>query len=51
MNQAKTPWLTGTSVDEKRAEIKHYFHNTWQTYESLFALINNDDAYYLRPEH
>lgn len=50
MNQAKTPWLTGTSVDEKRAEIKHYFHNTWQTYESLFALINNDDAYYLRPE-
>lgn len=50
ITQAKTPWLTGTCVDEKRAEIKHYFRNTWQTYESLFALINNDDAYYLRPE-
>lgn len=50
ITQAKTPWLTGTSVDEKRAEIKQYFQNTWQTYESLFALINNDDAYYLRPE-
>jgi 5-histidylcysteine sulfoxide synthase/putative 4-mercaptohistidine N1-methyltranferase len=50
LTQAKTPWLTGTSVEEKRAEIKHYFHNTWQTYESLFALINNDNAYYLRPE-
>lgn len=50
ITQAKTPWLTGTCVDEKRAEIKHYFYNTWETYDSLFALINNDDAYYLRPE-
>lgn len=50
ITQAKTPWLTGTSVEEKRAEIKQYFQNTWKTYESLFALINNDEAYYLRPE-
>ncbi|XQW84391.1 5-histidylcysteine sulfoxide synthase [Thalassotalea piscium] len=48
--QAKTPWLTGTSPEEKRQEIKSYFQNTWQTYDSLFSLINNDEAYYLRPE-
>ncbi|MFB0981182.1 MAG: 5-histidylcysteine sulfoxide synthase [Alteromonadaceae bacterium] len=49
-NQNITPQLNGLSVDDKRAELKSYFHNTWTTYESLFALINNDEAYYLRPE-
>lgn len=49
-NQSKTPLLTGTSVESKRAEIKAYFLNTWQTYDALFALINDDDAFYLRPE-
>jgi 5-histidylcysteine sulfoxide synthase/putative 4-mercaptohistidine N1-methyltranferase len=49
-NQNITPQLNGSSVDAKRAELKSYFHNTWATYESLFALINNDAAYYLRPE-
>jgi 5-histidylcysteine sulfoxide synthase/putative 4-mercaptohistidine N1-methyltranferase len=49
-NQNITPQLNGLSLDDKRAELKSYFHNTWTTYESLFALINNDEAYYLRPE-
>jgi 5-histidylcysteine sulfoxide synthase/putative 4-mercaptohistidine N1-methyltranferase len=49
-NQNITPQLNGLSVDDKRAELKSYFHNTWTTYESLFALINNDEAFYLRPE-
>ncbi|MEW6982438.1 5-histidylcysteine sulfoxide synthase [Colwelliaceae bacterium 6471] len=49
-NQLKTPLLTGQSVTEKRAELKSYFRNSWQTYESLFSLINDDSAYYLRPE-
>ncbi|WP_448546617.1 5-histidylcysteine sulfoxide synthase [Thalassotalea fusca] len=48
--QLTTPLLTGNSVAEKRAELKAYFDNSWQTYESLFALINNDNAYFLRPE-
>ena len=48
--QAKTPLLTGDSVAQKRAELKQYFHNSWQTYEALFALINDDSAFYLRPE-
>ncbi len=49
-NQKKTPQLSGSSIEEKRAELKDYFRNTWATYESLFSLINHDEAYYLRPE-
>lgn len=48
--QLKTPLLTGLSVDDKRSELKAYFLQTWATYESLFSLINSDEAYFLRPE-
>jgi 5-histidylcysteine sulfoxide synthase/putative 4-mercaptohistidine N1-methyltranferase len=48
--QQKTPLLTGTSIEQKRAELKNYYKNTWQTYESLFALINKDEAFFQRPE-
>lgn len=48
--QLLTPRLNGLTLEEKRQELKAYFNNTWETYESLFALINSDDAYYLRPE-
>ena len=48
--QLKTPRLSGDNTEAKRAELKKYFHNTWQTYEALFSLINSDQAYYLRPE-
>lgn len=50
IKQLKTPLLTGRSAPQKRAEIKQYYANTVYTYESLFSLINNDHAYYLRPE-
>jgi len=50
IKQHKTPLLTGVSSKVKRQEIKQYFENTWQTYESLFALINVKEAFYLRPE-
>ncbi|MFT2090079.1 5-histidylcysteine sulfoxide synthase [Paraglaciecola sp. 2405UD69-4] len=46
----KPPLLTGDSVDGKRAEIRTYFEQTWDLYESLFSLINQDEAFYLRPE-
>ena len=48
--QQKTPLLIGDNVEEKRQELKSYFANTWQSYESLFSLINDDEAYFLRPE-
>lgn len=50
LTQLKTPLLTGSSVASKREEIKLYFQNTWQTYESLFSQINKDEAYFLKPE-
>ena len=44
INQLNTPTLDGSSVAEKRQELVAYFKNTWTTYESLFSLINHDDA-------
>jgi 5-histidylcysteine sulfoxide synthase/putative 4-mercaptohistidine N1-methyltranferase len=48
--RAKPPLLNGESISAKRDELKNYFKQTWTEYESLFALINDDSAYYLRPE-
>lgn len=47
---SKPPLLSGDSVSDKRAQLKTYFTETWELYESLFSLINDDAAYYLRPE-
>jgi len=49
-NQMNTPRLDGQDVAQKRAELKAYFLNSWHSYESLFDLINDDEAFYLRPE-
>ncbi len=48
--KAKQPSINGTSVGAKKQELKAYFKQTWAEYESLFALVNDDSAYYLRPE-
>jgi 5-histidylcysteine sulfoxide synthase/putative 4-mercaptohistidine N1-methyltranferase len=48
--RAKPPLLNGTAVSAKRNELKDYFKQTWAEYESLFSLINDESAYYLRPE-
>ena len=48
--RAKPPSLNGSCINAKRDELKNYFKHTWAEYESLFSLINNDSAYYLRPE-
>jgi len=50
IKQLNTPTLVGNSIAEKRQELIAYFKNTWSTYESLFSLINHDEAYFLRPE-
>jgi 5-histidylcysteine sulfoxide synthase/putative 4-mercaptohistidine N1-methyltranferase len=46
----KPPLLTGNDVETKRAELKAYFEQTWELYESLFSLINQDEAFVMRPE-
>jgi 5-histidylcysteine sulfoxide synthase/putative 4-mercaptohistidine N1-methyltranferase len=48
--QNKTPSLDGNCIESKRAELKAYFKNAWQTYDALFSLIITDEAFYLKPE-
>jgi 5-histidylcysteine sulfoxide synthase/putative 4-mercaptohistidine N1-methyltranferase len=50
LGTARTPRLGGNSVESKRAELKSYFRQTWDTYDALFSVIRDDDAYYLRAE-
>jgi 5-histidylcysteine sulfoxide synthase/putative 4-mercaptohistidine N1-methyltranferase len=38
------------TVEQKRAEIKAYFLDSFNTYESLFSCLANDEAFYERPE-
>ncbi|MGI1944968.1 5-histidylcysteine sulfoxide synthase [Shewanella glacialipiscicola] len=42
--------LMGESEAKKRQELKLYFNQTWALYESLFDLIQEDSAYYLKAE-
>ena len=46
----QTILLTGESVSKKREELHEYFEQTWRLYESLFEVINNDNAYYKKAE-
>jgi len=48
--RVQPPLLSGQNVDVKRAELKEYFQQIWSKYDSLFSLINDDNAFYLRPE-
>ena len=45
----RTPVLAGNNVEAKRAELLRYFHTTFERYESLFALLTCDEAYYKKP--
>ncbi len=46
LRNARTILLTGTNEQSKRRELKAYFNQTWALYESLFAVINNEQAYF-----
>ncbi|MDY0013920.1 MAG: 5-histidylcysteine sulfoxide synthase [Rhodocyclaceae bacterium] len=45
----RTPLLDGPDPAAKRAEILAYFQATWDRYESLFATLAGDGAYYKKP--
>jgi 5-histidylcysteine sulfoxide synthase/putative 4-mercaptohistidine N1-methyltranferase len=45
----RTPLLTGTDAEQKRQEIRDYFHATCDRYEQLFETLANDEAYYRKP--
>lgn len=42
----RTPLLDQGDPGHKRAEIRAYFLNTWQRYESLFDTLAKDEAYF-----
>ena len=42
--------LDGNSVDEKRRDIKAYFHNTFSLFEKVFDLLKDDDVFYIQSE-
>lgn len=48
--KTRTPLLTGTSVHEKREEIRDYFHRTFSLYEKLFTVLASDATFPLQPE-
>jgi 5-histidylcysteine sulfoxide synthase/putative 4-mercaptohistidine N1-methyltranferase len=50
MRCTQTPLLDGPDAGAKRQEILAYFRATWADYESLFELLADESAYYLRPE-
>ncbi len=42
--------LDSGDPEKKRAEIKEYFNRTYELYEKLFELLENEKAYYEQPE-
>ena len=45
----RSPLLTGSDSEQKRAEILRYFHATFDRYEQLFEVLTCDEAYYRKP--
>ena len=50
MYATRTVPLSGNDTENKRQELKLAFNHTWELYESLFAVINNDKAYFVKAE-
>jgi|TARA_B110000037_G_scaffold88190_1_gene104564 5-histidylcysteine sulfoxide synthase/putative 4-mercaptohistidine N1-methyltranferase len=51
--ELKTPYtiqLNGDDPEAKRAEIRRYFHETYDAYELLFETLASEEAYYRRAD-
>ncbi|GBG12897.1 SAM-dependent methyltransferase [Novimethylophilus kurashikiensis] len=46
---SRTPQLDAGDPEQKREEIRAYFHDTFSRYESLFETLASDEAYYKKP--
>lgn len=46
----RTPSLRGNNPEKKRQEIKKYFNSTFELYESLFALLADESAFYQKAD-
>ncbi len=48
--KTKTPLLAGDDVEEKREEIRAYFHRTFSLYERLFDILATEETFSMQPE-
>lgn len=46
----RIPAIDTGDAEQKREEIRRYFHATWDLYEQLFAVLRDDSVFYQRPE-
>lgn len=46
---ARTPLLSGTDPEAKRAEMADYFTSVFDRYESLFDVLSEEAAFYVKP--
>ena len=50
LRTTRTPILNEGSADEKREEIRQYFHKTYLIDERLYDTLARDDVFYIRAE-
>lgn len=50
LRNTRTIVLNNSTPEQKRAEIRDYFHKTYSLDEQLYASLNDDAAFFLRPE-
>ena len=44
------PTLDGKNIEQKRQEILKYFNNTYELFEKIFELLENDKVFYKKSE-
>ena len=50
LRQTRTILLNAGHVEEKRSEIRQYFHDTYDIDESLFEVLSYDETFYRRAD-
>ena len=50
MNHPLPPTLTGGDTAQKREEIRRYFHDSYDTFESLFSIFKDESVFYKKSE-
>jgi 5-histidylcysteine sulfoxide synthase/putative 4-mercaptohistidine N1-methyltranferase len=50
LRNTRTPILNEGSAEEKREEIRRYFHNTYSIDERLYDTLVRDETFYIRAE-
>jgi len=50
MHHLLPPTLTGDNPEHKREEIRAYFHNTYDIFESIFEVLKDDSVFFRKSE-